>query len=203
MPSNFLIVPGNMENISTMNLNDNGSDSMTPLFPSQPAPDQRLVQKGQQEKPSLVYKPEVEIPPEKNNGKSKAMDSTPLSDIMMPGEDYTGGVGGSPDPRFMMAPSPSYVQQQMPGPASGYQSQGQKAPAPSKNPMNLTDEQMEALLAGVVALLVSTDFVQEKLVSFVPKFLDEAGKRTALGSVAIALLAAILFYFGRRFVVKD
>ena len=184
-----------MENVSTMNLSESG-DTMTPLFPTQPSPDQRLV------KPNIVYKPDVEIVPEKNNSKSKAMDSTPLSDIMMPGEDYAGAAGGGADPRFMMAPSPSYVQQQMPAPA-GYQQAAQKQAAPSKNPMNLTDEQMEALFAGIVALIVSTDFVQEKLSTFIPKFLDEAGKRSIMGSVAVALLAALLFYFGRRFVVKD
>jgi len=69
--------------------------------------------------------------------------------------------------------------------------------------MNLTDEQVEALLAGVVALLAFSGFAQDKLSTMIPKFLDEAGKQTTVGMLVTALLAAILFYFGRRFVIKD
>jgi hypothetical protein len=195
-----------MDGVSTMNLSDSGGDSMTPLFPSQPAPEQRLMQKSLQEKPNLVYKPDVDVEnaPEKNNGKSKAMDSTPLSDIMQSEEYQVGPAGGGADPRFMMAPQPSYVQQQMPTPMGYQNTQGaQKQAAQSKNPMNLTDEQMEALLAGVVALVVSSGFTQEKLSTLVPKFLDEAGKRSLMGTLVVALLAAVLFYFGRRFVIRD
>jgi hypothetical protein len=196
-----------MDSVSTMNLSD-GGDSMTPFF-SQPAPEQRLAQKPQ-EVNNLVYSPNVQITPEKNApekniSKSKAMDSTPLSDLMMPGEDYLGPAGGGADPRQMMSAQPSYVQQQMPTP-QGYANQGQKQQKPatsSKNPMNLTDEQMEALLAGVVALLAFSGFAQDKLSTLVPKFLDEAGKRSTVGTLVTALLVAVLFYFGRRFVIRD
>lgn len=195
-----------MDSVSTMNLSD-GGDSMTPFF-SQQAPEQRLAQKPQ-EVNNLVYSPNVQVAPEKNAtekniSKSKAMDSTPLSDLMMPGEDYLGPAGGGADPRHMMSPQPSYVQQQMPTP-QGYANQGQKQkPATSsKNPMNLTDEQMEALLAGVVALLAFSGFAQDKLSTLVPKFLDEAGQRSTVGTLVTALLVAVLFYFGRRFVIRD
>ena len=128
------------------------------------------------------------------------MDSTPISDIM-PGEDILGPAGGGPDPRFMMAQQPAFVQQQYPIP-QGYQQQPKQTVA-SKNPMNLTDEQMEALLAGVVALLAFSGFAQDKLTSMIPKFIDEAGKRSTIGTILTALLAAVIFYFGRRFVIKD
>jgi len=122
----------------------------------------------------------------------------------MPGEDYTGPAGGGADPRFMMAPQPSYVQQQMPLPQNYQQQPSQKqATAPSKNPMNLTDEQMEALLAGVVALLAFSGIAQDKLSTMIPKFLDESGKQSTIGMLVTALLAALLFYFGRKFVIKD
>lgn len=175
-----------------MNLGDSG-DSMTPIF--------SFTQKQPEPQQSLVYKAEVELEPEKkapekNNSKSKAMDSTPLSDVMMSGEDYLPPAGGSPDPRFMMAPQPSYIQQ---APAS----QGKQSAGQSKNPMNLTDEQMEALLAGVTAMLAFSGFAQEKMSTLVPKFLDESGKQSMVGMFVTALLAALLFYFGRRFVVKD
>ena len=190
--------------METMNLSDSG-DSMTPLF-SVP-----VSGKGKQPEPagssggSLVYKPEVDLPekkaPEKNKSKSKEMDSTPLSDVMMSGEDFLPPAGGNPDPRFMMGPNPAYVQQQMPTPV-GYQ-QPQKPVVQSKNPMNLTDDQMEALLAGAAALLAFSGFAQGKLSTIVPKFLDETGKQSTIGMLVTALLAAIIFYFGRKFVVRD
>lgn len=195
-----------MDNVSTMNLSDSDSGGMTPLFPSARAPSQQPQPPERQQNDQLVYQPNVPIEKsEKNNiGKSKAMDSTPLSDIMMPGEEYMSQpAGGGPDPRFMMAPQPSYVQQQMPTP-SMYQSQQQqptKAATSSKNPLNLTDEQVEALLAGVVALAAFSDFAQEKM-SALPKFLDEAGKRSTIGSIITALVVAVLFYFSRRFLIK-
>ena len=183
--------------VETMNLGDSG-DSMTPLFGF----GQQKEQEKQVPSTSFVYKPEVDIvpekkAPEKNNSKSKAMDSTPISDVMMPGEDFLPAAGGGADPRFMMAPQPSYVQQ-APSAQQGKQPVGQ-----SKNPMNLTDEQMEALLAGVVAVLAFSGFAQEKLSTLVPKFLDESGKQSTIGMLVTALLVAALFYFGRRFVVKD
>jgi len=198
-----------MDSVSTMNLSDGGDSSMTPFFSSQPAPEGRLAQKPQEGQMHAVYSPNVPVPEknatEKNSGKSKAMDSTPLSDLMMPGEDYIGAPGGSADPRYMMAPQPSYVQQQMPTP-QGYAATPQKPTKPatsSKNPMNLTDEQMEALLAGAAALLAFSGFAQDKLSTLVPKFLDEAGRRSTMGSLVTALLVAIIFYFGRKFVVRD
>lgn len=201
-----------MDGVSTMNLNDGSDSSMTPFFqtqpgPGQPAPEQRLVQMQKpQEMQNLVYQPNIPEPekkaPEKNISKSKGMDSTPLSDVMMPGEDYAGAAGGGPDPRYMMAPQPSYVQQQMPVP-QGYNTQPQKQVAASKNPLNLTDEQMEALLAGAAALLAFSGVAQDKLSTLVPKFLDEFGKRSTVGSLVTALLIAIIFYFGRRFVIRD
>jgi hypothetical protein len=184
-----------MEGISTMNLNDAGGDSMS-LF--NPAPSKAAPPVQQPSGPSaqsLVYQPNVETVPEKNISKLKAMDSTPISDIMA-GEDYLGPAGGGPDPRYMMAQQPMYVQQQMPTPQ-------QKSAVASKNPFNMTDEQVEALLAGVVALLAFSGFAQDKLSTMIPKFLEETGKQSTIGMIITALLAAAIFYFSRRFVVKD
>ena len=192
-----------MDGISTMNLNDMGGDSMTPLFQTQPA--QSAPPTTAPPKIDFSYKANVTFPqqnaPEKNISKPKGMDSTPISDIM-PGEDMLGPIGGGPDPRFMMAQQPMYSQQQMPMP-QGYQQQPQKPAVASKNPMNLTDDQVEALLAGIVALIAFSGFAQDKLSTMIPKFLNEAGKQSMVGMLVTALLAAVLFYFGRRFVIKD
>ncbi len=64
----------------------------------------------------------------------------------------------------------------------------------SKNPFNLTDDQMNALIAGVVAVVLFSSFTQTKLSGFVPNF---GGIN---GTIANVLAGAILFYFAQRFV---
>lgn len=207
-----------MDGISTMDLNGGMSD-MTP-FSFNPGVEPQVPQKSggtqytlpppinqlpQQPPPPKEDKfplpPPINVP-EKNIPKNK-MDSTPISDIMMGGGiggDFQGGqMGGSPDPRFMMEGSPTFVQQQQPIP-NGYQVQ---AKAASKNPMNLTDEQMEALLAGVVAVIAFSSMVQGKLSTSIPQFLGADGQRSTVGLAITAVLAAAIFYFGKRFVIKE
>jgi hypothetical protein len=156
--------------------------------------------------PTLPVEKKSEKPPEKNiNKEQKTMDSTPISDIM-----------GSPE---VMNGDPMMAQQMMNGAAppvhmmNGAQPQQQVAqPAPppppppqptkSKNPLNLTDEQMEALIVGVISILVFSRPVQEKLGDFVPNFTGEDG-RTMTGVVVTGLLAALIYFFARRFIVKQ
>ncbi len=64
----------------------------------------------------------------------------------------------------------------------------------SQNPFNLTDEQYNALLAGIVAVIVFSTAVQTKLAGIVPNF---AGIN---GNIASVLVAAVVFYFANRFI---
>ena len=64
----------------------------------------------------------------------------------------------------------------------------------SQNPFNLTDEQFNALLAGVVAVVVFSTAVQTRLSTLVPNF---GGIN---GSIASVLVGAIFYYFAHRFV---
>ena len=73
-----------------------------------------------------------------------------------------------------------------------YSSQKKKKSA--QNPFNLTDEQFNALLAGIVAVLVFSTMVQTKLAGTVPNF---SGIN---GNIASALLGAVVFYFAHRFI---
>lgn len=173
-----------MDGVNTMDLNGGGLSDMTPVFSFDIPPEPKEPVKKQYEVPPPINAPE------KNISKNK-MDSTPISDIMGP----PGGDMSGPDPRFMMEQAPMYVQQAQPVP--------NKAPAASKNPMNLTDEQMEALLAGVAAVIAFSSGVQGKLATTVPQFLSEAGERSNVGLLVTALLAALVFYFAKRFVIKD
>jgi hypothetical protein len=153
-----------------------GSLGATPINIPDPPPPQQALQKE----------------PEKNNidsNKRTQMDSTPLADIMGPPQDQ--------QPMMMQAPSMMAGQVQLPT-ATAQQQQQLK----SKNMFNLSDEQMDALIAAFVAVLVFSGPMQEKLAGVVPNFLMEGGERSMSGTVAAGILVAFLFFFGRRFVAK-
>jgi hypothetical protein len=64
----------------------------------------------------------------------------------------------------------------------------------SQNPFNLTDDQFNALIAGIVAVVLFSATVQGKLSGFVPNF-------TGInGNIANVLVGAVLFYFAHRFI---
>jgi hypothetical protein len=117
---------------------------------------------------------------------STQMDSTPIADIL-----------GSPDGMMMMPP-------QMAQPVVAPMGMGPRAALPQKKkyPMNLTEEQVEALLVGLVAVVATSKPLQERLIGFVPNYLNENGEKTMSGLLATALVAAILFYLSRRFFLK-
>ena len=64
----------------------------------------------------------------------------------------------------------------------------------SQNPFNLTDDQLNALIAGVVAVVLFSTTVQTKLAGFVPNFTGMNG------NIANVLVGAVLFYFAHRFI---
>ena len=66
----------------------------------------------------------------------------------------------------------------------------------------MTYDQMFALVAGVCAAVAVSKPVQEKLVSSVPKFLSENGSRSAVGLASTGLVAAIVFYVIKTYVIK-
>ena len=164
----------------TMNLSDSG-DGMVPL--NFDAPTNQLA-------PPTVQN----IHPEKNINKEHIkMDSTPLNDIMTSQE-----VMETQQP--MMAPPQSSMMAQQPmmaPPQAAVQ-----APLPSKNPFNLTDDQMQALVVAVCAAIAFSEPVQAKLGSTIPQFLAESGNRSMVGLLISGLVAAIIFYFGQRTVMK-
>jgi len=170
--------------METMNLNDT-NDGMVPLYP--PVPSQ--PQQPQQNSPKA---------PEKNIHKYQpTMDSTPISDIMQDG----AGMMDPQDPRSQ------YMQQSMMPPpmsasAMGVPQQKQQVSSQTGNPMNLTNEQMHALIAGVCSIIAFSAPVQDKLSTTIPQFLSEAGSRSMTGLVSTGLLVAILFYFIQRFLKK-
>ena len=168
--------------INTLNLADNG-DGMVPL----------------NDNPTTNFAPpppnrEAFSQPEKNVSQSKettTMDSTPINDIMME------------PPMMMDEPKMQGMQMAAPNPQGAYAApQAQQAKPESKNPLNLTDDQMIALVAGAAAALAVSKPVQDKLVTSIPKFLNEQGSRSMVGLASTGVVAAIVFYCVKDYVVK-
>jgi len=156
-------------------------DSMTPLFGGTSSGPPAAVPFSYS--PNLPPEPAPQAPavraPEKSIG-TPQMDSTPISDIMGQDVDYAAAQG----PYMAPPPSSAVVQQ---------------APKAAKTG-SLTTEQMEALLAGVAAVVAFAKPVQEKLVGFIPQMVSSAGETSNIGLLITALVAALIFYFGRRFI---
>lgn len=168
-----------MSDIRTMNLSDN-ADGMVQL------------------NSSTAF---VSQDTEKNISENKeTMDSTPIAELM-----------GQPEPMDMQQQMPMPMQQQMPMPMQMQMAMAAPAPAPqqaqvsapeSKNPFNLTDQQMQSLfVAACTAAAISTP-VQEKLATMIPQFLNDTGRRSLIGLAATGLVASVIFYAGHSYVIK-
>lgn len=165
------------QNLVTMNLSDNG-EGMVPL----------------QDNPTTSFrKQEAEIHYEKNMSQDKeTMDSTPINDIMLDA------------PMMSEEPKMQGVMPQMtaPNPQGAYTNQQNEKPA-SKNPFNLTDDQIFALVAGVCTAVAVSKPVQDKLATSIPKFINEQGGRSMIGLASTGVVAAIAFYFVKDYAVKS
>ena len=132
-----------------------------------------------------LFKPEIKPP-------QIEMDfSTPIADIVPSAEldNYGPSMGGpykNPQNQKVVALSLDN--------ATG----GGDKPAP-KNPFGLTDEQLNAVIAGLAATVAFSKPVQNKLADMIPKFMNEAGDLSATGMLATAFFAAVVFYVVTKF----
>ena len=158
--------------VPTMNLFDDG-EGMVPL--------------QQNNKPSTAFKQ-----PEKNVSTDKdTMDSTPINDIMMEPPMMTE------DPR--VSPQMPVMQPQMMAPAPP----AQKTEIPeSKNPLNLTDDQLTALIVAVSTGVAVSKPIQDRLATSIPKFLNEQGGRSMIGLASTGAIAAIIFFIAKTYIIK-
>src|SRR5210317_1306756 len=143
---------------------------------------------------SLNDNPSVAFTPEKNvrENKETTMDSTPINDIMMEPPMMTD------EPRMQgMMP-----QMTAPQPQGAYPAPQQAQEPAKKNPLNLTDDQLVALIAGVCAAAAVSKHVQDRLATSIPKFLNEQGGRSMVGLAATGGVAAVVFYFIKDYIVK-
>ena len=158
--------------VRTLNLSEN-DDGMVPLTTS-------FVQNNQ---------------PEKNVSQNKemTMDSTAIADIMGQPEMPLEPPMMESDPRVqqpVVMQQPMVVQQQQPQ---------QQATAQTKNPFNLTDEQMQAVVVAACTAAAISKPVQEKLANYVPQFLNEQGHRSMVGLAATGAVAAGIFYVLKKY----
>ena len=128
----------------------------------------------------------------KNMSQSKeTMDSTPINDIMM----EPPMMADEPKMQGMMP------QMTAPQPQGAYPSPQAQEPA-KKNPLNLTDDQLIALVAGVCAAAAVSKPIQDRLATSIPKFLNEQGGRSMVGLAATGAVAAVIFFFMKDYIVK-
>lgn len=158
--------------VRTLNLSEN-DDGMVPLTTS-------FVQNNQ---------------PEKNVSQNKemTMDSTAIADIMGQPEMPLEPPMMESDPRVQQ---PVVMQQPM---AVQQQPQQQQAAVQTKNPFNLTDEQMQAVVVAACTAAAISKPVQEKLANYVPQFLNEQGHRSMVGLAATGAVAAGIFYVLKKY----
>jgi len=157
--------------VRTLNLSEN-DDGMVPLTTS-------FVQNNQ---------------PEKNVSQNKemTMDSTAIADIMGQPEMPLEPPMMESDPRVQQ---PVVMQQ----PMAVQQQPQQQAAVQTKNPFNLTDEQMQAVVVAACTAAAISKPVQEKLANYVPQFLNEQGHRSMVGLAATGAVAAGIFYVLKKY----
>ena len=160
------------DQVNTMNLADDG-EGMVPLNTN----------------PSVSFTPEKNVSQRKE---TTTMDSTPINDIMMEPPMMTD----EPKMQGMMP------QMTAPHPQGAYPSPQQAQEPTKKNPFNLTDDQLIALVAGVCAAAAVSKPVQDRLATSIPKFLNEQGGRSMVGLAATGAVAAIVFFFIKDYIVK-
>ena len=156
--------------IPTFNLSDSG-DGMVPL-------------NNNNQTTSFVPKM-----PEKNVGENKdMMDSTPIADIMGQPQDMMEPPSLSVDPRMIqqqvMVPPPPTTTMSV----SGAETKEKKG---KKNPFDLTDEQLHAVLVAACTAAAISKPVQEKLASTIPQFLNTQGNRSLVGLASTGAVTAV------------
>lgn len=142
------------------------------------------LRRGEQEGTGSV--PTGLLRPEKNVDTSQMADfSTPIEEVMAgPNQMIQNEIMGPPT---MAGPSAS-------------RKQAKTETSSGKNPFGLSDEQFQAVIAGVAAVVAFSKPVQSRLRTMVPKFVNDSGDTSLTGLLVTALIAAIVFYFAKKFI---
>jgi hypothetical protein len=145
---------------------------------------------------------------ENNIDKEQMMElSTPLNEVMEiqpePPMMQQQPMMPQQQPSFQQQFAPPMMDSSMGGGAAPQEQQAQPQAAKAANPGNLTDEQMDAIVVGLVAAVAFSPQLKEKMMDMVPSLFNEAGVRTMGGTVATGLVAAGLFLILKKFLIKN
>ena len=61
---------------------------------------------------------------------------------------------------------------------------------------------MTALFVAVCTAIAISKPVQDKLVTSIPKFLNEQGGRSMIGLASTGLVSAVVFFFAKDYIIK-
>ena len=144
---------------------------------------------------------------ENNIDKEQMMElSTPLNEVMEIQPDMQQQqqpMMPQQQPSFQQQFAPPMMDSSMGGGAPPQEQQVQPQAAKAANPGNLTDEQLDALVVGVVAAVAFSPQLKEKMMDMVPSLFNEAGVRTMGGTVATGLVAGGLYLLLKKFLIKN
>jgi hypothetical protein len=185
------------------NLDFNGSNDILQYIP-QVDPEQPRQQPDQQSQGSFgppmelqpVYQTRTIEQPELFKAEIKPpqieMDfSTPISDVV-PSADFDMGPS-------MGGPYKNPQNNRVAALSLDNASAGPVSSSSSKNPFGLTDDQLNAALAGIAAVAAFSKPVQNKLADLIPKYMSDAGSLSATGMLATAFIAAVIFFIVHKF----
>jgi hypothetical protein len=185
------------------NLDFNGSNDILQYIP-QVEPEQSRQQQDQQSQGSFgppmelqpMYQTRAIEQPELFKAEIKPpqieMDfSTPISDVV-PSADFDMGPS-------MGGPYKNPQNNRVAALSLDNASAGPVSSSSSKNPFGLTDDQLNAALAGVAAVAAFSKPVQNKLADLIPKFMSDSGNLSATGMIATAFIAAVIFFIVHKF----
>jgi hypothetical protein len=134
-----------------------------------------------------LFKPEIKPP-------QIEMDfSTAISDVV-PSADFDMGpsMGGG-------GPYKNPQNNRVSGLSLDNASAGPVSSPSSKNPFGLTDDQLNAAIAGIAAVAAFSKPIQNKLADLIPKFMSDSGNLSATGMLATAFIAAVIFFIIHKF----
>ena len=124
----------------------------------------------------------------------KKIDESQMADFSTPIEELMqNDIMGAPSAAVM---GPPQARRQYEEPQ-----EGSKKKKSTSAPFGLTDEQFQAALAGVAAIIAFSKPVQSRLRTMVPKFVGESGDVSLTGLAVTAFVAALVFYIVKKYVV--
>ena len=134
-----------------------------------------------------LFKPEIKPPQIEMDFSTAISDVVPSADFDMGPSMGGGGPYKNPQNNRVAALS---LDNASAGPVSS---------SSSKNPFGLTDDQLNAAIAGIAAVAAFSKPIQNKLADLIPKFMSDTGNLSATGMLATAFIAAVIFFIIHKF----